>query len=281
MAAHTPSSLPWLILTRPSDQCADWARDLAAYGIRTRQLPLIDIRIRQDADTLRHKQAAVSQLQHFSAIMHVSPNAVRGFWHPEAVDAWRALGPYAPRLWAPGAGTAEALQAAGFTPEAIDQPPADGAADSESLWQVVARQVATGAQVLVLRGGSQHGATTSSPARQGAGRDWLATHIQDAGARAVFLAVYDRLLPRWTAAQRQELLTWLAQRDVMLFSSSEAVRNLAALMPDTSWSAQRAIATHPRIGAAARTLGFGTVADSAPHARAIAKTLQWLGQAPA
>jgi uroporphyrinogen-III synthase len=51
---------------------------------------------------------------------------------------------------------------------------------------------------------------------------------------------------------------------VWLFSSSEAVANLRALLPDQSWQQARAVATHPRIAQAARDAGFAVVCESRP-----------------
>ena len=44
----------------------------------------------------------------------------------------------------------------------------------------------------------------------------------------------------------------------------QAVRALRAALPGQSWAQARALATHPRIAAAARKAGFGLVCESRP-----------------
>jgi uroporphyrinogen-III synthase len=58
-----------------------------------------------------------------------------------------------------------------------------------------------------------------------------------------------------------------------LFSSSEAVANLALLAPGADWSRAVAIASHERIVAAARQLGFGQVDPVAANAAAVARAV--------
>ena len=51
---------------------------------------------------------------------------------------------------------------------------------------------------------------------------------------------------------------------VWLFSSSEAVHNLQASLPDVGWSRARAVTTHERIAQAARAAGFAEVRETRP-----------------
>jgi uroporphyrinogen-III synthase len=71
------------------------------------------------------------------------------------------------------------------------------------------------------------------------------------------------------AAARREPARWL-----WMFSSSEAVDNLAALAPGADWRAARALASHPRIADTARALGFGAVEPVAPTAAAVAAAVR-------
>ena len=93
------------------------------------------------------------------------------------------------------------------------------------------------------------------------GRDWLAEQLGQAGATVAFLAAYERHAPRWQAAERALLDQALAcpAQWLWLFSSSEAVGHLGLLAPGADWSQAAAMASHPRIEAAARRLGFGRV----------------------
>ncbi|MGH6638901.1 MAG: uroporphyrinogen-III synthase, partial [Polaromonas sp.] len=67
-----------------------------------------------------------------------------------------------------------------------------------------------------------------------------------------------------------------ADGSVWLFSSSEAVANLARLpvMQAMDWSRARAVATHPRILDAVRAAGWGVVVESRPALKDIRDTLR-------
>jgi uroporphyrinogen-III synthase len=61
---------------------------------------------------------------------------------------------------------------------------------------------------------------------------------------------------------------------VWLFSSSEAIANLQALLPQQSWSQARAIATHARIGQAAKNAGFSVVCESRPVLASVVASIE-------
>ncbi|WP_347485981.1 uroporphyrinogen-III synthase [Vandammella animalimorsus] len=283
-----PAPLPSLILTRPATQNAAWAAQFAALGIDCIALPLIHIQFLDDATSVQRRLSALAKLDQWAAIMHVSPNAVQGFWDAQAMQLWRQLlatGANLPRLWAPGPGTAQALQAQGFALEWLDQPAADAEQfDSEALWQQVQTQISPGAQVLILRG-SRAFAGTAIPAAprqvqdEGHGRDWLARQLQQRDAQLHFLPVYRRSPPTWDAGQRDLAMGAAAARRIWLLSSSEGVQHLPQLLPgqdEAFWRGQSAIVTHPRIAQAAQRIGFGQIHASAPTVQAIALCLQGL-----
>jgi uroporphyrinogen-III synthase len=56
---------------------------------------------------------------------------------------------------------------------------------------------------------------------------------------------------------------------VWVFSSSEAVAHLQTLSPQADWSASRAVATHARIAAAARSAGFAQFLEVSPEVEAL------------
>lgn len=288
---------PSLILTRPQAQNPAWAQALAALGVGSVALPLLEIGLRDDAAfAAAHAQAlqALHGQGRWRAIMHVSPNAVAGFWHARALAAWQAgrqSGAALPRLWAPGPGTAQALLALGFTAQEIDQPRADAAQfDSESLWDVVGPQCAAAmpgqgglrGQVLIVRGmagrpPASGGGVASSAESPGQGRDWLAQRLREQGVGVAFLAAYWRACPVWSAVQCEQARQAAARRQVWLLSSSEGVRYLPRLLPSEDWRAHRAIATHERIAATAQALGFAQVAQARPTPQAVAQALASLG----
>ncbi|MPT06910.1 MAG: uroporphyrinogen-III synthase, partial [Delftia sp.] len=144
-------------------------------------------------------------------------------------------------------------------------PPPDAAQfESETLWQRVHDQIHAGDRVLIVRGDSQAGAPRTVPATAGAGRDWLAARLREAGAQVEMLAVYQRELPAWDAAQTALARQAAEDGTLWLLSSAESVANLQQLLPAQSWQKARALATHERIAAQARHMGFGDVKQCRP-----------------
>lgn len=129
--------------------------------------------------------------------------------------------------------------------------------DSEALWQQLRGLDWHGARVLIVRGEG--------------GRDWLADTLRAAGAQVDFVAAYRRCLPHLDAEQ----VALLAAAEVdpaghaWHFSSSEAVHNLPKLAPGRGWQTSPALATHPRIGEAARAIGFEKVQTLSPGLQAL------------
>jgi uroporphyrinogen-III synthase len=253
-----------VIVTRPAAEAAQWLAALNGRGFEAVALPLIEIRAAGDQAALADAWANIAS---YRAVMFVSANAVRGFFaaRPKGVVT------FTPRAWATGAGTRDALQAAGAT--TIDAPPADAPQfDSEALWDVVGAQCAPGDRVLIVRGGdvTEEGAGI-------AGRDWLAQKLAAQGVRVDQVLAYVRVCPSLTPAQSQLASAAAHDGSVWLFSSSQAIANLRACMPRCEWHDARAIATHPRIAQAARDAGFGVVCVSRPAVDAVIATLESLG----
>lgn len=251
-----------VIVTRPAHEATAWAQTLAAAGHAVQVLPLIEIGPAPDPDALARCRQALAR---YDAAMFVSAQAVRAFWAapgpaPQAVPALRC--------WAPGPGTARALQAAGVPLAQIDAPLADAAQfDSEALWAVVGRQVGPGHRLLLVHGVSTDGHL---------GRDWLLAQCEAAGGTAQRCAAYQRCAPQLTPADCERVQAWVGEGAWWLFSSSEAVQHLARACPAVDWSAARALVTHPRIGVAAARLGFGVVRDTRPALPDVLQTLESL-----
>lgn len=251
-----------VIVTRPAREAQQWVSDLAARGLQAVALPLIQI---GPVDNQGALQQAWQALADYVGVMFVSGNAVTHFFAarpPALALAFDAGSAARTRAWATGPGTAAALLRAGVVPERLDTPaPETGQFDSEALWQVVGAQVRPGERVLIVRGtdAARAGATA-----QGSGREWFAQRVAAAGARADFVLAYQRCAPDFSASQRELAGRAASDGSVWLFSSTEAVINLGDWLPGQSWSAARALATHPRIAAAARSAGFGVVCESRP-----------------
>lgn len=249
-----------LVVTRPEPEASHWVRALREAGWPAEAWPLIVI---AEPDTDVHAQTLAHWRAHWSdmdALMFVSAAAVTHFWRGAAAPRPGST----TRCWAPGPGTARAL-AEQLAPWAwgadrIDTPAADAAQfDSEHLWPVVASQVGPGKRLLIVRGDAADGSSAGLP---GSGREWLIERCRAQGTRVEACVAYARYTPPLSPAQREQLPALCGPDSVWLISSSEALRPLAGLWPAgaeaTAW------VTHPRIGQAARAMGFAHVMESRP-----------------
>lgn len=252
-----------VVLTRPAQDAARWSSALAQRGHEVLLLPLIDIVAVPDPTPLHEAWAALTRCD---AAMFVSANAVLHFQAAARGATW----PVDTQAWATGPGTATALRESQVPASLVMQPDADAAQlDSEALWARVGSQVRPGWRVLVVRGADEGG-----PA---AGRDWLVRQLEAAGASVDQVAAYARSRPRWTDTQRAAARQAAGDGSVWVFSSSQALANLQALLPGQDWSAARVIATHARIGEAALQAGFGGVRIARGDLEAVARTLESFG----
>jgi uroporphyrinogen-III synthase len=274
-----------VIVTRPAHDAQRWVQQLQQGGFEAEALPLIEISSASDVQALKR----VGQtLDRYAACFFVSGNAVEYFFkqkdaiaqHPRSQAAINKVAvpvldevPPGLRIMAPGPGTVAALVAAGVPAGQIDAPAHDAHQfDSQALWKVVGQRDWQGRRILVVRGENlgTAGENAASP-----GRDWIARQWEAAGAQVDFVAVYERRAPRLTDAQVQRVRLASTDGSVWLFSSSEAVANLASqpALSVMDWSRARAVATHPRIVAAARAAGWGVVVESRPALKDIKATL--------
>lgn len=249
-----------VIVTRPESEAGRWVEDLRQRGFDAVALPLIAIQP-APPDAVR---SAWARLDSCRAVMFVSGNAVRHFFGQRPAHApW----PPSTRAWATGAGTRLALVEAGLPADSIDAPPAQSLQfDSETLWAQVAVQVAAGDRVMIVRGGDARG--------ESQGRDWLAERLKGAGAGVEAVVAYWRDVPHCSEASLSQARQDAGPGAVWLFSSSQGIAHLLALLPGQSWAQARAVATHPRIARAARLAGFGVVCESRPSLDAVATALE-------
>ena len=245
-----------VVVTRPAAQAEAWVARLRERGIDAEALPLIEIAAAEDPAPLVD---AWQKIASHRLVVFVSANAVEHFFaaRPDAI-AW----PDDVAAAAPGPGTAQALLRAGCPAASIVSPTIEAAQfDSEALWERLRGRDWSGSRVLVVRGDG--------------GRDWLAERLVDAGAQVDTVSAYRRFAPRFTGAARDRLDAAIADGGaVWLFSSSEAIANLEAAAGPGRFGAARAVATHPRIAARARSLGFGVVVEAAPGLDAVIACLQ-------
>lgn len=247
---------PRVVVTRPAAQSAAWVLRLQAAGIAAVALPLIETAPAADTEAVA---AAWASLPSRRLVVFVSPNAVLHFFAARPADRC-----WPPTLSAatPGPGTAEALRAAGVAPGRIVEPAGDACRfDSEALWHRLGESDWAGASVLLVRGDG--------------GRQWLAERLIEAGAQVDAVQAYRRSAPTFSHPERvalEELTT--AADAVWLFTSSQAIDHLEAAAGAGRWHGARAIATHPRIAARARTAGFGRVIEAAPGLDALVACIQ-------
>jgi len=254
-----------IIVTRVQPQAQAWVELLNVQGYDAQALPLIEVRSLADSTGVR---SAWQQLPGYLAVMFVSRHAVDFFYKENqavALDINRQSA-IKTRAWATGPGTANALLEHGVAAQQIDTPSEQaGQFDSEALWQQVQAQVQPGDKVLIVRGNSLAAdGSLSVENDSGVGRDWLAQHLFDAGAQVEYVVAYQRGAPIWADAQRDVATVGATDGSVWLFSSAEALGHLQHLVPNQDWSSARAVATHPRIAAAARAAGFGVVLQARP-----------------
>lgn len=265
-----------VIVTRPEPECSLWVHRLAGQGLDAVALPLIQIGPARDSAGVHH---CWERLADYDAVMFVSGAAVAHFFAARRPgDRWNpGTSAAAPRCWAPGPGTVTALQRQGVDPTTIDAPAGNSAQfDSEALWRVVGGRDHQGCKVLIVRGGDgagDEGADASDNVR-GVGREWLTDRLTSAGALVWSVAVYERRAPAWNTSQRNVAHTAAYDGSVWLFTSSQAVANLQALLPVQSWGRARALATHPRIAKAAIGAGFGVVRQSRPRVEDVVASIE-------
>lgn len=253
-----------ILVTRVQPQAQAWADLFAAQGHDAMALPLIQVRSLANNAAVH---AVWQRLQGYAAAMFVSRHAVDFFYkdNQAIVHDFYAKLAIKTRAWSTGPGTAQALAENGVPAPLIDTPSEQaGQFDSEALWQLVHTQVQAGDKVLIVRGDSAVADGVSLVGDTGVGRDWLAQRLTGAGVKVEFVVAYQRGAPVWNADQRALAAAGATDGSVWLFSSAEALVHLQALLPEQDWSAARAVATHPRIAAAARAVGFGVVAQARP-----------------
>lgn len=268
------------LITRPEPEASQWVNALHERGLQAKAFPLICIGSAPDGARL-HK--ARQQLSGYHAVMFVSGNAARHFFEKnsalallqQAQDAINSR--VMTRMWSPGPGTARTLQALGVPAERIDQPALDAAQfDSESLWQQVGPRLQPGDRVLIVRGSEAATESTEPCGQSGTGRQWLSEQIRQAGGEVDFVAAYTRTAPVFTTDAMARARVAADDGSLWVLSSAQALGHLIAAIPGQTWSRASAVATHPRIAAAASRAGFGSVTECRPALTDVATTLQIL-----
>lgn len=266
-----------LIVTRPQREAQRWVQSLSTAGYEALALPLIALAPAADQAALH---SVWQRLDDYVALMFVSGNAVDHFFaaKPPQALCFSSQSAIKTRAWATGPGTTAALLRAGVDASMIDAPAADAEQfDSEALWQVVGAQLRPGERVLIVRGSDASGGGAAQGVANGVGREWFANRVTEAGASVDFVVAYQRGLPQLAPDDLLTARQAAADGSLWLFSSTEAIANLLALLPQQDWAQARAVATHGRIAAAARAAGFGVVCESRPTLSHLVASIESLG----
>ncbi|WP_322845225.1 uroporphyrinogen-III synthase [Pseudomonas sp. B33.4] len=227
-----------LLLTRPAEDCAALAQTLAAQGVFSHCLPLLDIVALPVSDKIRQ---AIAQLPSCNAVIVVSKPAARIAL--DLLDGSRSL---TMPWFSVGAATAQILRDHGLDVSY----PADGD-DSEALLLLPRLREALsqpGAQVLILRGEG--------------GRELLAERLRELGASVEYLELYRRDLPAYAP---QELPRRIAAERLngLVVSSGQGFEHLRQMAGDV-WPTVAQLplfVPSPRVAELARAAGAQTVVD--------------------
>lgn len=205
--ADAPLEGVGVLVTRPEEQAGDLVEAIEAAGGRSIVFPVIEIAPRSPQEI----EADLAGQANPDIVIFVSRNAV------EHGLAWAGDGTVA----AVGPATAAAIEAAA---RVVDIRPASGF-DSESLLEEPALKDVRGKTIRIIRGNG--------------GRELLATTLRERGAIVDYLEVYARRLPDHSESDIEAVTEKLAAGDItaVVIMSVESLRNLLALLPETSHGA--------------------------------------------
>lgn len=229
-----------MLLTRPAEESAAVAQELAAAGVHSASLPLLDIQPLPISETMR---AQVLNLAHYCAVIVVSKPAARlgldlidQYWPQPPMQSWFSV----------GAATAAILDDYGLR---VYFPPQGD--DSEALLALPALAEALAQpfpKVLILRGEG--------------GREHLAEHLRDQGATVDYLQLYRRCLPHYPPQALHQLVT--AERlNALVVSSGQGFEHLQQLAGE-HWPQLAGLplfVPSPRVAAQAQAAGARHVVD--------------------
>jgi len=241
-----------VLVTRPAHQAENLSRLIQARGGEAVRFPVLDIVARDNIDEI---QDALKNLGKFQWVVFISPNAVNFALKANngKIDRLKAV-----RFAAVGRATAQALEAAGLTVDAV---PEQGYT-SEALLVMPQIQQIKGQSCLIVRGEG--------------GREELANTLRSRGADVQYLEVYKRTIPSIDNSQVVQLLTQ-HRLDVITVTSGEALQNLLIMLGEKNHRLLLPIplvVVSDRIGQLAAGMGFKRIAvTESPADTAILETV--------
>jgi len=229
-----------LLLTRPAEECAQVAQQLAEHGIASVSLPLLSI---VPLPVEPRWGPSLATLDQYAAVIVVSKPAARlalqrlmPGWRQPADQAWFSV----------GAATAAIVQAHGVR---VAFP--DGGDDSEALLGMPALQsvlARASCRVLILRGEG--------------GRELLGDTLRARGAQVDYLELYRRELPEYAAGELFSRL--VAERlNGVVVSSGQGLQHLLLLAARDKVDLAETPVFVPsaRVAEQAEAAGLSTVVD--------------------
>lgn len=263
MSSESVAAAVTLIVTRPGAAGRRLVDELDAAGQPALWLPAFEIGRAPDEAAARR---TLADLDRFDLAIFVSPQAARA-----TAELLATPWPPATVLAAVGAGTRAAVLASisGAAAATVIAPASDDdGSGSEALWPLLRERPVPLRRVLLLRAQ--------------AGREWLGERLRESGAEVVPLAVYSRQAYAPTEALRARLTEAARGAMASLFTSSDAVDALAAMLDSQpavlqALRAGLALAAHPRIGDRLRAAGFARIAECHADAAAVRTALRGTG----
>jgi len=233
------------VITRPLAQATLFAQQVRAIGRQPVVFPLLTIAALEDCSAL---QAALARLADYVLVVFVSPNAI------DAVFGQLSQWPAGVAIGIVGEGSRLALQRHGVDAgnAQILAPGPHQRMDSEALFEVLDLTQLRGKRVLIVRGQ--------------AGRDFLTEMLRAEQIDVDHVTAYQRLAPQPDTHMLEQLSQLLAMESVWVITSSEALRNLLALVTTAldaeavvKLQRQKILVSHQRIAETAQSLGFYSV----------------------
>lgn len=237
---------PKVIVTRPDRQAQILCDALCADGFTAVAFPMLEIVALEDRAEI---EKVWRNLQRFSLVVFVSPNAVDAFF-----DKQSRVWPQDTVASAVGFSGAKAIRQYlnGQSVEILAPGPSDRM-DSEALLALIDVARFKGRKVLLVRGQS--------------GRELLPEQLTARGMELETLVAYRRLPPVFDAERAKLLVSLLSEQNDWIITSSESLRFLISfaerLGEDRAFVAklqsQRLFVPHVRIAETAKQLGFSRI----------------------
>lgn len=223
-----------ILVTRPEPQAAELCHLIRERGDQATPFPTIAFAPPPDQHAFL---AGIQTLNKQDWLIFISPQSVR------ASIAYIPALPSTVKIAAVGAGTAKALNAAGYTH--ILHPVAEW--HSEGLLDLPALQSVANKKIAIIRGSG--------------GRELIDKQLAERGAQITTIIAYERVLP---VIDAQPCLNLLRQREIdsIVCTSFDGVRNLKILLGETAWPQLQTIpiiVMSDRVKMLARDLGFQTI----------------------